>query len=157
MGENVMSWLSSKIKGYDIFGKTVIPNYKTKLGGVTSMIILTFMLYTTVIFIKSVMNYSDIKFNKNEKRITLTKDLENHTFASGYGVKFAIAWTTYDNQKRIDESYGEITVVQHQYNECSGPSCQARIETTEVPLEPCHISEFSQGITNRQSSNVRFF
>ena len=119
MGENILSWLSSKIKSYDIFGNTIIPTYNTKLGWVTSIMILTFMSYTTVIFVKSVFNYSDIQFNKNEKKITLTQDLENHTFASGDGVKFAVAWSTYDTLTHIDKSYGEISIEQQFYYECS--------------------------------------
>ena len=114
------------------------------------------MLYTSAIFIKSVFNYSDITFNKNEKKIALTRDYENHTFASDNGVKFAIAWKRNGNLERIDKSYGEISVVQYQYNECSGPLCLAESETIEVPLEPCHISEFSQGISNRQASGTTF-
>ena len=126
MGENILSWFSSKIKGYDIFGKTIIPTYNTKLGGATSLIILIFMSFTTVNFIKSVLNYSEIKFNKNEKRVTLTQDLENHTFASGDGVKFAISWSTHDTLQHIDESYGEISVRQDFFYDCSNPNTNNR-------------------------------
>ena len=119
MGENILSWLSSKIKSYDIFGKTIIPTYNTKLGGIASIMILGFMSYTTVIFIRSVLNYSDIQFNKNEKKITLTRDYENHTFASGDGVRFAVAWSTSKDVVSINESYGEIIVQQDQIYECS--------------------------------------
>ena len=119
MGENVLSWISTKIKGYDIFGRTIIPTYNTKLGGTTSLCIFVIMLYTAITLINSVLNYSEIKFNKNEKKITLALDQEDHLFASGDGVKFAIRWSRSNRFQNIDKSYGEIVIVQHSFN-CSG-------------------------------------
>ena len=146
MGDSIFLWVSSKIKKYDIFGKTIIPTYNTKLGGATSLIILVCMSYTAIVFIHSVLNYSDIKFNKNEKKVTLAQDLENHEFVSGDGVKFAIAWINQNQMKLIDKSYGEIFISQEYYYKCPDAPENSCFETTEVPLESCSVTEFTQGI-----------
>ena len=115
MGDNFWKWVNVKLEAIDVFGKIVMPTYNTKVGGVTTILILVSMMYIAVIQFISVFNYYDIKSSKNEKLVRLADNPEIHNFASDNGVKFAFQWYT-QSGKPIDKTYGQILVKQmHRY------------------------------------------
>ena len=116
MGDSTLEWINDKIKGFDIFGKTVIPTYNTKVGGIMSIIILAITSYASVIYVKGVLNYSEIKFNKNEKKLTLLNEKDAYNFTSDKGVKFAFYWES-PYGYTIDETVATITITQYSIRE----------------------------------------
>ena len=116
MGEDTLKWINSKLEGFDIFGKTVIPTYNTKAGGVMSIIIFILTFYATVIYLKAVFNYSEIKFNKNEKKLTLSNEQDIYNFTSDNGIKFAFYWQSLYNTL-IDDTVGSITINQYSFSD----------------------------------------
>ena len=144
MSEDAIKWMNDKIKDFDIFGKTLIPKYNTKLGGIMSLIILVVSSYATVMYLKAVSSYSEISFNKNEKKLTLANNQEIYNFASDKGIKLAFHWVALGGSI-FDETYGAIRMVQHSYDDCiSGDrNCYT---ANEIPLVPCNFSEFSEQI-----------
>ena len=115
MGEDAIKWINDKIKDLDIFGKTLIPTFNTAVGGIMSLIILIVSSYATVIYLKAVLNYSEINFNKNEKRLTLANNQDIYNFTSDKGIMLAFRWATI-NGSFIDEAYGSIKMRQHNYD-----------------------------------------
>ena len=69
------------------------------------------MMYTTIVYMMAVFQYSEINFNKNETKISLAHYKEIHNFTSDNGVKFALSWTLSDLSP-IDLTYGDIEVQQ---------------------------------------------
>ena len=114
MGEDALKWINAKLRNIDIFGKVVIPTFNTKVGGIMSLIILMITSYATVIYLKAVLNYTEIKFNKNEKKMTLANNQEFYNFTSDKGIKFAFSWVSRYGI-RINETIGTIELTQH-YN-----------------------------------------
>ena len=112
MGEDTLKWINSKLEGFDIFGKTVIPTFNTKAGGIMSLVIFTVLSYATVVYLKTVFNYSEIKFNKNQKKLTLANNQDIYNFTSGNGIKFAFNWVS-SRGHEIDETIGTIELTQH--------------------------------------------
>ena len=91
------------------------------------------------------MNYSEIKYNKNEKKLTLANNQDIYNFTSDQGIKFGFYWTT-ENGSRIDETVGTIKITQFYYGDCIGDNayCDGKYD---IPLVPCNFSELTQKIS----------
>ena len=101
------------------------------------------MLYATVTTLQLVFEYSEIRFNKSTEKLTLVKEREIHNFTNDNGIKFAVGWKAYDDD-RIDPNVGRIYLHQEilDYTENDLSINQDIVE--EVPLEPCSISNFTK-------------
>ena len=125
-------WLETKLTNLDIFGMTIMPTFTTKLGGVTTVVILIFMIWASVISLNSVFEHSEIRFNKNEKKLTLSQKTEVHNILSGNGLKFAFKWVTREGNF-VGKTLGEMVILQTSYDNCATVrNCSSR---TIVPLE----------------------
>ena len=103
--------------------------------------------------INSVFEYTEIRFNKNKKKLTLSQETEIHDISSGNGLKFAFRWVT-ARGLAVNRSLGEITMKQASFDDCSNTvNC---FTETDIPLEECNVYEFSNGITPEESKNVTF-
>ena len=155
MGETIWEWFKNKCEAADVFGKNVMPTYNTTIGGLTTISLFTFMAYLTVVYMNSVANYHDIKWGKNEKKISLFNDPEIHHFTSGKALKFAVLWM-FQSGQFVDETYGQIELKQTSSYRCDDV-IQNNIctEITVVPLEVCEISEFSNNMLNYSFSQPR--
>ena len=155
MGETIWEWFKNKCEASDVFGKNVMPTYNTTIGGLTTISLFTLMAYLTVVQINSVVNYHDIKWGKNEKKVGLYNDPEIHHFTSGKGLKFAVLWL-FQSGQFVDETYGQIELKQTSSYRCDDV-IQNNIctEITVVPLEVCEISEFSNNMLNYSFSQPR--
>ena len=109
------NWLSKVLKDNDMFRLTIMPTYNTKIGGCASFIIMSMMLYSTIVILQSVFNYSEIKFNKSTEKLTLVNENEIHNFTGSNGIKFAIGWET-DDGRPIGPDVGEIYLFQEYWN-----------------------------------------
>ena len=97
--------------------------------------------------------YTEIRFNKNEKKLTLSQETEIHDISSGNGLKFAFRWVTARGLV-VNRSLGEITMKQASFDDCSNTlNC---LTQTDIPLEECNVYEFSNGITSQETQNITF-
>ena len=112
--------------------------------------------YLFFIFVKLDVWIVKYWLDKNDKKITLTRDVENHAFSSTDGVKFAIAWIRKNGMELIDKSYGEIIISQEYHYKWSDASEEICFKNTEVPLESCSITEFTQGLSDWHSQDLTF-
>ena len=92
-----------------------------------------------------------------KKKITVALDQDDHTFSLENGVRYAFSWANSDGIGDIDKSLGEISIEQEYYYECPEMPEGSCFEKTEIPLEPCTVDEFSQGITNIQAPGSTFY
>ena len=98
----------------------------------------------------SVFNNSEIRFTKNEKKLTLSKESEIHNITSGNGLQFAFRWSTRDGI-HVDRTIGEIVMQQVYFDDCvNNIFC---FSTTNIPLETCNVYEFSDGIIPEEIGN----
>ena len=143
-------WLVKKLNSLDIFGIKITPTFHTKLGGISTALIFIFMFWAAVISMNSVFNNSEIRFTKNEKKLTLSKESEIHNITSGNGLQFAFRWSTRDGI-HVDRTIGEIVMQQVYFDDCvNNIFC---FSTTNIPLETCNVYEFSDGIIPEEIGN----
>ena len=146
MSNRISKWFGQKLNDKDMFSKTIIPTYSTKVGGFTSILIQIFMAYTASIYIMSTFKYSEINFNKNETKRSLGLDQEINNITLNNGIKFAFTWIS-SNSEPIDETYGKITIEQWNSEPCKNNTSHTCVDRVNVPLESCYINEFSRGIS----------
>ena len=138
------NWFIQTLKDNDMFCLTIMPTYNTIIGGCASLMIMCMMLYSTVTILKSVFEYSEIKFNKSTEKLTLINEDEIHNFTGSNGIKFAIGWETVDGEP-IGPEVGEIYLFQ-EYWDITQPNIDEIQKADEVRLEPCSLSNFSNGL-----------
>ena len=94
-------------------------------------------------------NYSEIKFNKNEKRLTLSNNQEIYNFTSDKGIKFAFQWNSFDDTP-INQSVGTIRIFQYYFYDCIDEYTSCKDEH-EISLVPCNTNDIFKGIVNNRS------
>ena len=152
LGDGTWKWINSKLRSINLYEETVIPTFNTKLGGVMSIVILIITSYATAIYLNAVFDYAEIKFNKNEKKLSLANNKDIYNFTSDKGIKFAFYWNSLDGLP-IDETVGTIKIKQYYFGECLDDSTSWNGDY-EISLVPCDFSEFSQGIVNNQNLSL---
>ena len=108
------------------------------------------MLYTTIITLRLVFEYSEIRFNKSTEKLTLVNERKIHNFTEDNGIKFAIGWMTFDG-KPIDPDDGRIIVLQEKWDYLNNDTSSNTTEYELVPLEPCSISDFTKELLEDSS------